>query len=109
MVKFFSFVFFVFITNSAFAHDPDTGQPNWITKGEYRGKDGVHCCGPNDCEKVDRTRIKFTPNGIVLLDFNNEVVPYTEAAPSEDQFFWRCHKYNELKERRCFFAPVGGY
>jgi hypothetical protein len=48
----------------------------------------------------------------------DEVVPYAEAAPSPDGYFWRCHDVESMNydvyghahqhidgERRCFFAP----
>lgn len=103
---------------TALAHDAD-GNPNWITHGEYTGRDGVHCCGERDCEVINPERVKATPGGYVLLDFKNELVPYSQATPSEDGKFWRCHTYiinhsygdgvstQEGGERRCFFAPVG--
>jgi len=103
-------------TAAARAHDPDTGQPNWITEGAYSSpQTGVHCCGPNDCERLDPKQVQATPRGFVLHAFRDEVVPYTEATPSEDGKYWRCHTtlINHLDgsqsggERRCFFAPVG--
>lgn len=90
----------------AAAHDPDTGKPNWIDSGRYVSpQTGVHCCGPNDCERLDPSRVEATPNGLVLHAFNDEIVPYAEATPSEDGAYWRCHSAD--KRRRCFFAPVG--
>jgi hypothetical protein len=98
------------------AHDPDTGRPNWITEGAYASpQTGEHCCGANDCERLDPTLVQATPRGFVLHAYKDELVPYAEATPSEDGKFWRCHKtlYNHIDgsvtggERRCFFAPVG--
>jgi hypothetical protein len=87
-------------------HDPDTGAPNWITQGGYTSpQTGVHCCGPNDCERVDPKTIEATPNGLILHSFGDEMVPWKEATPSEDGLYWRCHAYPNL--RRCFFAPTG--
>ena len=91
---------------TARAHDPDTGLPNWITNGHYLSPDtGVHCCGPRDCERLDPARVEATPGGLVLHAYDDEVVPYSEATPSEDGAYWRCHGSNQ--QRRCFFAPVG--
>jgi hypothetical protein len=88
------------------AHDPDTGLPNWITNGHYLSPDtGVHCCGPRDCERLDPGLVEATPGGLILHAYDDEVVPYSEATPSEDGHFWRCHGSNQ--QRRCFFAPVG--
>lgn len=93
-------------SSTATAHDPDTGQPNWITSGRYVSPHtGVHCCGPKDCERLDPTRVEATPRGLILHAYNDELVPYTEATPSEDQHYWRCHGVD--RQRRCFFAPVG--
>jgi hypothetical protein len=98
------------------AHDPDTGQPNWITEGAYSSpQTGVHCCGQHDCDRLDPTQVQATPRGFVLHAFRDEVVPYSEATPSEDGKYWRCHTaiINGIDgsrsggDRRCFFAPVG--
>jgi hypothetical protein len=106
----------VFWMIPADAHDPDTGEPNWITHGEYvSAQTGVHCCGPRDCERLDEKQVQATPRGYVLHAFKDEVVPYSEATPSEDGKYWRCHTaiINSLDgsasggDRRCFFAPVG--
>ena len=86
------------------AHDPVTGLQNWIGEGSYRGPDGVHCCGPHDCELLDPAEVQQRPDGLWLTRFK-ELVPYSEATPSEDGQYWRCHRYTG--ERRCFFAPVG--
>lgn len=88
------------------AHAHDKGAPNWITEGKYVSPEtGVHCCGPNDCDRLDPKTIEATPAGFILHAFNDEFVPYSEATPSEDGQFWRCHAYTGT--RRCFFAPVG--
>jgi hypothetical protein len=100
---------------AAQAHDPDTGEPNWITNGHYMSSDGVHCCGPKDCDRLDANLVQATPQGFVLHAFHDELVPYNEATPSEDGHYWRCHTtvYKGPDgariggERRCFFAPVG--
>lgn len=92
----------------ALAHDPDTGEPNWITDDKYKGSDNVGCCGPKDCDRVDPARIKATQSGLWLMDFN-ELVPWSEATPSQDRHYWRCHRWDEARSRRCFFAPVGQY
>lgn len=101
-----AFLLILLAISPALAHDPDTGDPNWITEGAYSGADNIHCCGPRDCFPIKPDRIKQTPAGFVLLDYENELVPYSEATPSEDKRFWRCQKWD--KTRRCFFAPYGG-
>jgi len=100
----------------AWAHD------HWINWGGYRGPDGVHCCGPNDCEAVPDPGVKITRAGYALsyrsqfLEWHsggvgvpvvvNETVPFTEAQSSEDSHYWRCQRSDNT--RRCFFAPQPG-
>lgn len=86
------------LTGTAQAHD------FWISKGQYvNPSDGVHCCGERDCFQIPAASIVSTPKGYLLP--NGELVPYSEATPSEDGLFWRCQK--STGERRCFFAPTG--
>jgi hypothetical protein len=100
----------------AAAHDPDTGNPNWIAEGNYTSPEtGARCCGPKDCDRLDASKIQATPRGFILHAYNDELVPYSQATPSEDGKFWRCHStvFNHVDgstsggERLCFFAPVG--
>jgi len=106
----------IICATAALAHDPDTGLPNWITHGGYVSpQTGVHCCGPQDCERLDPKLVEATPKGLILHAYNDELVPYSEATPSEDGHYWRCHGVvmrgldgsRMGGERRCFFAPVG--
>jgi hypothetical protein len=114
MFKELIIAFFFIFSGMAHAHDAN-GNPNWITYGDYKGADGVHCCGPRDCEEVDSRTIEHTPKGLILHSFKDELVPWNEATPSEDGKYWRCHGaiYRSIDgtesggERRCFFAPVG--
>ena len=87
----------------ALAHDA-AGRPNWIAEGSYKGKDGVHCCGPADCEMLDSAEVQVRPDGVWLARFN-ELVPFDQATPSEDGKVWRCHTMSG--ERRCFFMGYG--
>jgi hypothetical protein len=98
------------------AHDPSTGKPNWITDGNYTSPEtGARCCGPSDCDRLEPDQVQPTPGGFILRSFNNELVPYSQATPSEDGKYWRCHGtiFNHVDgsrsggERLCFFAPVG--
>ncbi len=88
---------------SALAHDAQ-GRPNWIAEGAYRSKEGVHCCGPTDCETLDSAEVQVRPDGIWLARFK-ELVPFDQATPSEDGKIWRCH--NMVGDRRCFFMGYG--
>jgi hypothetical protein len=85
------------------AHDAN-GNPNWIAEGAYRGRDGVHCCGPSDCEMLDFSEVQVRTDGIWLARFK-ELVPFEQATPSEDGKIWRCH--NMSGDRRCFFWGYG--
>lgn len=105
-----------FFAAKASAHDPDTGEANWITHGNYTSQAGVHCCGEKDCRRLDASAVTETPAGIHVHyqlwgnsgPMIDEVVPYSEATPSEDGHYWRCHTWeNGVNKRRCFFAPVG--
>lgn len=83
----------------------------WINKGKYKGRDNVHCCGEKDCPVIEKSDVTVTPRGYVLKTYNNELVPFSEATPSEieedgEMRFYRCH--DPRGNRRCFFAPYGG-
>jgi hypothetical protein len=85
-----------FFTSPAFAHD------FWINHGDYKSPaDGTHCCGDNDCKMLSPEEVKVSQRGYVLM--NGELVPFSEAQPSEDGEYWRCKRYDG--SRRCFFAP----
>jgi hypothetical protein len=83
------------LTTPAFAHD------FWINKGHYKSPSGEHCCGPNDCQRVDAQSVSITPRGYHLI--GGELIPFAEAQQSEDGEYWRCKRYDG--SRRCFFAP----
>ncbi len=74
----------------------------WINHGDYKSPDGVHCCGDNDCAELTPDQVKVSPRGYALM--NGELVPFSEAQPSEDGQYWRCKRYDG--SRRCFFAPM---
>ncbi len=89
------------ILGLAFFSSPATAHDFWINHGNYTSKEGVHCCGDNDCSALEPNDVKITPRGYVLT--NGELVPFTEAQPSEDGEYWRCKRFDG--SRRCFFAP----
>ena len=93
-------VFVVALANIAGAHE------FWINDGQYKGPDGIGCCGPNDCFAIEPDDVAVTPSGYVLKTYKNERVPFSEGTPSEDKKYWRCQKPDG--SRRCFFAPIGG-
>jgi hypothetical protein len=80
---------------------PASAHDFWINHGNYKSPDGTHCCGDNDCRALAPEEVKITPRGYALM--NGELVPFSEAQPSEDGEYWRCKRYDG--SRRCFFAP----
>jgi hypothetical protein len=80
---------------------PAFGHDFWINHGHYKSPTGEHCCGPNDCQRVDAASVRITPRGYQLV--GGELVPFAEAQTSEDGEYWRCKRYDG--SRRCFFAP----
>jgi hypothetical protein len=78
----------------ALAHD------SWISRGGLRNTAGEWCCGDGDCPALNYTP-RVTASGYQLQD--GEVVPFSEAQPSPDGSFVRCHRPDG--SRRCFFAP----
>jgi len=99
----------------ALAHD------SWISKGGLRNAAGEWCCGQGDCALLDREAVTETAGGYRLhgwgtvfggADTGNlriqvdETVPFSEAMPSPDGAFWRCHRPD--RTRRCFFGPPPG-
>ena len=83
------------IASDALAHD------SWISRGGLRNPAGEWCCGEGDCFVVPGQSISVTAQGYRLS--GAEVVPYSEAQPSPDGSFVRCHRPDG--SRRCFFAP----
>jgi hypothetical protein len=89
------------LTLAAFS-SPASAHDFWINHGNYTSKEGVHCCGDNDCRALSPEEVKITPRGYALM--NGELVPFNEAQPSEDGEYWRCKRFDG--SRRCFFAPL---
>lgn len=82
------------------AHDNPT---DWIGQEQRRNALGVLCCGKGDCHPIPMREIRMTPGGYQLP--NGDVIPFSKAAPSADEFFWTCEWGGE---RKCAFAPIGG-
>jgi hypothetical protein len=89
---------FLLVTSFALAHD------SWIARGQLKNAAGEWCCGAGDCFVIPRASV--ATNGIGYELFGMELVPFTEAQPSPDGAFWRCHRPDG--SRRCFFAPPPG-
>lgn len=79
---------------------------NWINQGGYKNAAGQYCCGENDCKELAHSDVQITPSGYLILSLN-EVVPFSEAQPSPDGYYWRCAWGMPRPVRKCFFAPPG--
>lgn len=79
---------------------PSLAHDNWISKGGHKNVAGEWCCGDYDCPVLNYSP-RVTAAGYQLE--NGEVVPFSEAMPSPDNTFVRCHRPDGT--RRCFFAP----
>lgn len=79
---------------------PAKAHDSWISRGGLRNGAGEWCCGDGDCPALNYTP-RVTSGGYVLE--NGELVPFSEAQPSPDGSYVRCHRPDG--SRRCFFAP----
>jgi hypothetical protein len=99
-----------FFVSPAFPHD------SWLSRNGFRNSAGEWCCGEGDCGVLVYGRIGMGPRGYeVNATFRTgegsgaideqviEFIPYSEALPSQDGRFWRCHRPDG--SRRCFFHP----
>jgi hypothetical protein len=107
---------------------PSPAHQSWISQeGATNPVTGKWCCGARDCGIVMPAPIATTAgwaiHGDEIIDHDgrrvrvDEVVPYEEASPSPDGYFWRCHTLEGTLydvqnhatyvdgQRRCFFAP----
>jgi hypothetical protein len=107
---------------------PSPAHESWISqKGATNPVTGNWCCGMRDCGIVMpapvATAAGWAIHGDEIIDHDgrrvrvDEVVPYDEATPSPDGYFWRCHTlegtFYDVENhvtyadgsRRCFFAP----
>ena len=85
----------------AAAHDAH----DWINKGGYRNASGDHCCGKDDCFKLEAKDVEQLREGYSVPS-HGVTVPYKEAQRSEDEHYWICRTSAKM---RCFFAPHSGY
>jgi hypothetical protein len=87
----------------AAAHD-SLHRTDWIGEHGYANKNGSLCCGKNDCEPMSQEDVEPRSDGVWLPRYK-ELVPYSEATPSEDEFSYRCR--NAAGWRTCFFFKYG--
>lgn len=110
MIKYI--LLFTFISlPTALAHDL------WINGKQNAA--GEWCCGEGDCAVMDPKSVTLTSKGYIIFgwgtifppgkepirEFYHEAVPEAEALPSPDGAYWRCHRWDKERSRRCFFAP----
>ena len=81
------------------------GEYDWINKGGYKGPTGDHCCGTDDCFKVDAKDIQESREGY-RIPSQGVTVPYSQVQRSEDEHYWICRSSAKM---RCFFAPQQAY
>jgi len=81
------------------------GEYDWINKGGYRGVNGDHCCGKDDCYKLEASEVQQQKDGIHVPAYG-VTVPYKEVQRSEDEHYWICRTSSRM---RCFFAPHQGF
>ena len=81
------------------------GDYDWINKGGYHGANGDHCCGKDDCFKLESKEVEESRDGY-RVPSQNVTVPYSQALRSEDDHYWICRTSAKM---RCFFAPHSGY
>ena len=84
-----------FAVSVAFAHE------SWIMRGGHKNAAGEWCCGAGDCFAIPSEQVSVSGSGYRL--YGLETVPFNEAQPSPDGFYWRCKRPDG--SRRCFFAP----
>lgn len=80
------------------------GEAEWIMREpRYRADDGVHCCGPTDCERLPDGSVT-EGGGAYRLDATGETMRWGDPGVylSRDDHYWACHRGGRL---RCLFVP----
>lgn len=70
-----------------------------------RNAAGEWCCGEGDCFMVPAEQVTEL-RGNYRIEWSGkviEIVPFSEAQPSQDGQYWRCRRPDG--SRRCFFFP----
>lgn len=73
----------------------------------YKDSNKVPCCGGKDCKELPSEVVRVVSGGylVVIPGIYEELIPYHEALPSEDNHYHICIRGGE---RKCFFAPPMG-
>lgn len=81
------------------------GEYAWINDHGYKGTDGLHCCGIQDCMEVPASSVNPTPDGYGYYTpkgiINNKGVYH-----SRDGKAWICRFQGGPP--KCLFVPGGG-
>jgi hypothetical protein len=77
----------------------------WINEHGYKGTDGLHCCGWQDCKEIDASEAKPTPDG-QGYSTPNGIVGNKGVYHSRDGKAWICRFQNGPP--KCLFIPGGG-
>jgi hypothetical protein len=93
---------------AAWAH----GEFDWIMRGDYRGKDNVHCCGPQDCDHVEDADIEPNGQGYVV-HYKGKDYLFSEFAKGlhvtqrPDKKPIMCRRLYDDTPRCIFIKPMG--
>jgi hypothetical protein len=77
----------------------------WINEHGYKGTDGLHCCGWNDCMEIDARDAKPTPDG-QGYSTPKGIVGNKGVYHSRDGKAWICRYLSGAP--KCLFIPGGG-
>ena len=79
----------------------------WINDGNYKAKNGTHCCGMNDCKEIAESEVRER-NGMSDTPFGP--VDPKGVYQSRDGKVWVCRRHwpYSTAEGSCLFIPGGG-
>ena len=84
------------------------GIGNWIL--ESQNEHLRWCCGPSDCEKIERTDVRVNPSGWSFTNPHNdrtETIELDQQYHSPNEEYWAC--FNHAKMLRCGNKSVSQY
>lgn len=77
----------------------------WIADHGYKGTDGLHCCGWNDCMQVPAESVRPTPDGSGYYT-QKGIISNKGVYHSRDGKAWICRF--QSGPPKCLFVPGGG-